>query len=136
VSADRAHASAFTELIARSYLVAPDQLPLLVAECATLLGALETTLYLVDYEQVALVPVHGVPGDDRPPLRLDATLAGNAFRRVATQVSTPASSGAPGSRCWTARSGSASSSTSCRRATTSSTPRRSSRSRTWSPSWS
>jgi serine/threonine protein phosphatase PrpC len=87
VTADRAHPSAFTELIARSYLVAPDQLPLLVAECATLLGALETTIYLVDYEQVALVPVHGVPGDDRPPLRLDATLAGNAFRRVATQVS-------------------------------------------------
>ena len=87
MAADPVLARALELLISRSYLVVPDQLPLLVAEAAALLGAPETTLYLVDYEQSALVPVHGVPGDDREPLRVDATLAGNAFRRVTSQVS-------------------------------------------------
>ena len=82
-----AHAEALELLISRSYLVGPDQLPVLVAECAALLGARETTIYLVDYDQSMLVPVHGAPGDDRDALRVDATLAGNAFRRVVTQQS-------------------------------------------------
>ena len=81
------YADALHALISRSYLLGPDRLPALVAECAALLGARDTTIYLVDYEQVRLVPVHGVPGDDREPLRVDATLAGTAFRRVASQRS-------------------------------------------------
>lgn len=79
--------TALDALLRRSYLVAPAELPELVADCARLLGATQTTLYLVDYEQAALVPVHGPTGRGREPLRVDATLAGTAFRRLATQES-------------------------------------------------
>jgi serine phosphatase RsbU (regulator of sigma subunit) len=81
------YAQALDALLSRSYLLGPDQLPGLVAECAVPLGVSEVTLYLVDYEQVALVPVHGAAGDHRPHLRIDATLAGTAFRRVSSQLS-------------------------------------------------
>jgi hypothetical protein len=81
------YAQALDALLSRSYLLGPDQLPDLVAECAVPLGVSEVTVYLVDYEQVALVPVHGSASGDRPPLRIDATLAGTAFRRVSSQLS-------------------------------------------------
>lgn len=81
------YTAALDALLQRSYLVAPAALPELAAECARPLGALEATIYLVDYEQATLVPVHGPTGGGRDTLRVDATLAGTAFRRVSTQVS-------------------------------------------------
>ena len=80
------YAAALDALLKQSHLVGPDRLPDLVAGCARQLGAVEAALYLVDYEQGTLVPVHGSVGQ-REPLRIDATLAGKAFRRVAVQVS-------------------------------------------------
>jgi serine phosphatase RsbU (regulator of sigma subunit) len=84
---DAPYTRALDELLSRSYLAGPDQIPDLAASAATHLGATSVTLYLVDYEQATLVPVHGAEGDGRPPLRVDATLAGTAFRRVTSQLS-------------------------------------------------
>lgn len=89
-------AAALEELLRRSHLVAPAELPELVVEAAARLGSLETTMHLVDYDQALLVPVHGPVGAASEPLRLDATLAGTAFRRVSPQTS--AAGG--GTRVW------------------------------------
>jgi hypothetical protein len=82
-----AYAQALDALLRRSHLVGPDRLPELVAECARALGAAEAVMFLVDYEQGMLVPVHGTAAGHREQLRIDATLAGSAFRRVTSQVS-------------------------------------------------
>ncbi|MGI8699409.1 MAG: PP2C family protein-serine/threonine phosphatase [Mycobacteriales bacterium] len=66
----------------RSSLTAPDDVPDLVAEHARMLGALETVLYRVDYEQVSLIPLTGKDVPEREPLTIDATLGGRAFRLV------------------------------------------------------
>jgi serine phosphatase RsbU (regulator of sigma subunit) len=81
------YAIALDTLLRRSYLVAPDRVCELVAEAARGLGATETVVYLVDYEQSQLVPTSTPEGDTREPLKVDATLAGTAFRRVTHQVS-------------------------------------------------
>lgn len=69
-------------LIERSTLVPPDDVPELVTEHARMMGALELTLYRVDYEQVSLVPLGGKGAAEREPLTIDTTLAGRAFRLV------------------------------------------------------
>lgn len=81
------YGTALDALLQQSHLVAPDQLPGLVAACARPLGAVETVVYLVDYEQAVLVPVHGSATGGREELRIDGTLAGAAFRRITPQVS-------------------------------------------------
>jgi hypothetical protein len=82
-----AYGIALDALLRRSYLVAPDLVPDLVADVAEGLGVVETVMYLVDYEQVQLVPTETKAGRGREPLRVDATLAGTAFRRVSPQFS-------------------------------------------------
>jgi len=69
-------------ILDRSSLTAPDDVPDLVTEHARMLGALEVTLYRVDYEQVSLIPLGGKGIGEREPLTIDATLAGRAFRFV------------------------------------------------------
>lgn len=69
-------------LIERSSLAPPDDIPDLVSEHGRRLGALELTLYRVDYEQVSLIPLSGKDGAEREPLAIDSTLAGRAFRLV------------------------------------------------------
>lgn len=81
------YASALDELLRSSYLVAPDRLPEVVARSARGLGATETVMYLVDYDQTVLVPCAAPEAGRREPLRIDGTLAGTAFRRIAPQVS-------------------------------------------------
>jgi serine phosphatase RsbU (regulator of sigma subunit) len=81
------YADASYALLQQSHLVAPDRLPDLVAACARRLGSVETVVYLVDYEQDTLLPVHGTAAAAREPLRVDATLAGNAFRRITPHIS-------------------------------------------------
>ena len=80
------YAAALDALLQQSHTTPPDRLAELVESCARRLGATETVLYLVDYEQVLLVPVHGATRQ-RETLRVDGTLGGTAFRRVAPQVS-------------------------------------------------
>src|SRR3954469_218421 len=69
-------------LLRASHLLAPDDLASTVAAHARSMGARETVLYLVDYEQATLVPLPGAGGPERQELAIEATMAGRAFRRV------------------------------------------------------
>jgi hypothetical protein len=65
-------------------LCVPDDLAALLAERGTALGADNVTIYLVDHEQYALVPVPST-GAEREPLSIEATLAGRCFRHLQLQ---------------------------------------------------
>ena len=77
-------ALALDEILRTSQLNLPDQLPCLVAKSGAHLGAVETALYLIDYEQGLLVPLQ-CGGLTRVPIELEGTTAGRAFREVALQ---------------------------------------------------
>lgn len=66
-------------LLSDARLVAPDQLPAVVAEAAALLGVRTATIYVIDYAQQVLVPVGG---GESEVLSVDATVGGRAFRHV------------------------------------------------------
>jgi serine phosphatase RsbU (regulator of sigma subunit) len=78
--------SALDALLQASHLMAPHQLPELVAEHAAYLGAEEAIVYLVDLQQRVLVPFVGPAGPDLTeilePLPVDSTLAGRAYQYV------------------------------------------------------
>lgn len=76
---DAAAGAAFADLLAASHLSRPGDLARLLAEKAAGLGVQDLVLYLVDYEQTALIPVPGGPVADRPVLRVDGTIGGRAF---------------------------------------------------------
>jgi serine/threonine protein phosphatase PrpC len=67
------------ELLRRSHMATPSDLPLLVADQAQSIGAREVVLYLIDYEQSALVPVPGDAVGGDAPLSVAGTIAGRAF---------------------------------------------------------
>jgi hypothetical protein len=69
-------------LLHASHLLAPDDLASMVAAHARSIGARETVIYLVDYEQATLVPLPGAGVPERQELAIEATMAGRAFRRV------------------------------------------------------
>jgi serine phosphatase RsbU (regulator of sigma subunit) len=71
-------------LIDEAHLTPPDELAGLVARHVKAMNGGEAVLYLVDYGQRVLVPLPGVDVPAREPLQIDATLAGRAFRDVAT----------------------------------------------------
>ncbi|MFC8527220.1 PP2C family protein-serine/threonine phosphatase [Nocardia sp. NPDC057227] len=75
--------SALVELVDGVHLAAPDRLPVIARAAGTALGV-ELTVHLVDYEQRAL---HPATGTGAPPLDLDTTTAGRAFRELAVQTS-------------------------------------------------
>lgn len=79
------YAAALHDLLEGSHLMAPGELPALAAEAAAHLGAIETALYLIDYEQSTLTPLtyRGCP--PREPVSVDGSLAGRAFQRVEPQ---------------------------------------------------
>src|SRR6266571_4506163 len=64
-------------LLRVSHELPPDELAGAVAAAAPLLGAGDVAVYLVDYEQVMLMPLPD--GSGRPPLEIDTTLAGRSF---------------------------------------------------------
>ncbi len=64
------------------HLLAPDQFSAVVAAHGRGLGARETVVYLVDYEQLLLQPIRGEGVPPRQELRVDGSLGGQAFRRV------------------------------------------------------
>jgi hypothetical protein len=69
-------------LLHASHLLAPDDLAATVAAHARMMGALETVLYLADYEQATLLPLPGAGVPERQELPIEGTMAGRAFRRV------------------------------------------------------
>jgi Stage II sporulation protein E (SpoIIE) len=70
-------------LLEASHDLSPDEIVAAVTRAGKALDADDVAIYLVDYEQTALVPL--ADGDDRTPLSIDSTLAGRAFVTVATQ---------------------------------------------------
>jgi Stage II sporulation protein E (SpoIIE) len=74
-------------LLSDARLSAPDDVVTLLADRGTALGADDVTVYLVDHEQYALVPVPVPPpsGEPREPLSIEATLAGRCFRNLELQ---------------------------------------------------
>jgi hypothetical protein len=78
--------AALRYLIRQSKHARPDDLPALVAGAGMLLGAQESVLYLVDYDQVLLVPLLEAVPTYRETVRVDGTLAGRAFVDIAPQV--------------------------------------------------
>lgn len=70
----------FSDLLAATHLSRPSDLAAEAAARARPLGIEELVLYLVDYEQTALVPLTGAKVAERPVLRIEGTLAGRAYR--------------------------------------------------------
>jgi serine phosphatase RsbU (regulator of sigma subunit) len=79
------YALALHELIERSHLMAPAELPALLASAAGHLGAVETFAYLVDYEQAMLTPLPYPGCTPREVVSVDGSVAGRAFQRVEAQ---------------------------------------------------
>jgi hypothetical protein len=73
--------AALVELLIGTRLAPPEQLSAVVAAAGRAIGS-RMGVYLVDYDQDVLVPVPGPNAEGREPLRVDASLAGQAFRRV------------------------------------------------------
>jgi len=67
------------ELLRRSHLSTPSDLAVVVADQARSIGARDVVLYLIDYEQGALVPVPGDAVGCGAPLSVAGTVAGRAF---------------------------------------------------------
>lgn len=83
---DRA-AQQITDLLTASHLAVPDDIPGLIVEHATRIGAGDAALYLVDYEQRNLMPVPNRDGALREGVVIDTTLAGRCFRTLDMQQS-------------------------------------------------
>jgi serine/threonine protein phosphatase PrpC len=77
--ADSAVAELFTELLRRTHLTAPDELPIVIGEQAGLIGARDLALYVIDYEQGMLMPLTGSSDVVLEPLSVAGTVAGRAF---------------------------------------------------------
>ena len=81
------------ELLTRSHLLAPDELADMLARYARPLGVSAARIYLADLEQHDL---RALPGGGTPSpvvLPIDSTVAGQAFRTVATQYGPTAGAG-------------------------------------------
>jgi hypothetical protein len=88
-------------LMRAAHLAAAHELPALIAEHAAVLGARDAVAYLVDLQQLVLVPFTAPagPGVERHlPLAIDSTLAGRSFQHV--EVVTHASAAGGGTRVW------------------------------------
>ena len=77
-----AYTAALHELLSRSHLVAPEDLPDLVQRAAEPLSVSAAVLYLIDYEQQVLTPLRSDARPPRRPLTVDASLAGRVYQRV------------------------------------------------------
>ncbi len=89
-----------TALALASSSLHPDDIPALITEQATRLGAVDVVIYLVDLEQRVLVPFGDTTGER---LSVDGTVAGRAYRTEEVIVAPVAEEGpasAPRTRVW------------------------------------
>lgn len=77
--------AALIELLRGGYMAPPDGLPQALDQAADALGV-RVVLYLIDYDQIRLVPFPGAHGGRREPLGVEGTLPGRAFRTLRTQT--------------------------------------------------
>ena len=87
---------AVTSLALASTRLHPDDIPQAVANEATKLGVTELVIYLSDMEQRLLVPLQPPGAEPLPPLGIDGTVAGRAYRMQRPVVSAGAARGGPG----------------------------------------
>lgn len=79
--------AALRSLLRASHVVSPDGLPGMISGAGEQLGAERTVLYLVDYEQVVLVPLQPpTTADPSEAVGIDGTLAGRCFTDVTQHV--------------------------------------------------
>jgi serine phosphatase RsbU (regulator of sigma subunit) len=79
---------ALRSMLRASHVVSPDDLPQLISTAGGHLGAERAVLYLVDYEQVVLVPLQSAATPEpAAAVGIDGTLAGRCFTDVAQHVS-------------------------------------------------
>ena len=69
-------------LLRASHQLRADQLGPVVSSHVPLIGARNAVVYLADYEQHRLLPLTGEGVPTRPPLGLEDSVAGQAYRRV------------------------------------------------------
>jgi Stage II sporulation protein E (SpoIIE) len=91
-------ADMLNELLRRTHLGGPSELPAVVAESAGLIGARNVVLYLIDYEQRLLVPLTGPRDEHGVPLSVAGTIAGRAFST--TSILRSSLDEADGQRLW------------------------------------
>jgi Stage II sporulation protein E (SpoIIE) len=91
-------ADMLNELLRRTHLGGPSELPAVVAEPVRRIGARSVVLYLIDYEQRMLVPVTGPQDQDAAPLSIAGTVAGRAFST--TSILRSSLDEARGQRLW------------------------------------
>jgi hypothetical protein len=70
------------EITAQAHRAAPDQLAGLVSSHAEEAGLHAVALYVADLQRVTLVPLPDGRDSERPPLPIDATLAGRAYQHL------------------------------------------------------
>jgi hypothetical protein len=95
---DAAVTDMFNDLLRRTHLGGPSEMPAVIAESARGIGARDVALYLIDYEQRLLVPVTGPHDEDGAPLSVAGTVAGRAFSTTSILRSSLAQ--ARGQRLW------------------------------------
>lgn len=81
----RTGANELSDLLRRSHLAVPEDVPALIVEHAGGLGADDAAVYLVDYEQRVLVPVPNPGGSERDEVAIETTLAGRCYRNLDIQ---------------------------------------------------
>jgi stage II sporulation SpoE-like protein len=95
---DAAVSDALSELLRRTHLSAPSDVAAVIADEARRLGAHDARVYLIDYEQRALVPLPGSGGHRLAPLSVTGTIAGRAFSTTSLLRSSSEDGG--GHRLW------------------------------------
>jgi hypothetical protein len=95
---DTSVADMLNELLRRTYLSAPSDLGAVIAEQAQRIGAHDVVLYLIDYEERALVPLSDPRRGDCQPLSVEGTIAGRAFKT--TSIHRSSSEDGDGERLW------------------------------------
>jgi hypothetical protein len=70
-------------LLGAAHRARPEDLPIIVQQLASMVGADELVIYLADYNQRLLVPLEHAGPEPREPAAIDRTLGGRAFRDVA-----------------------------------------------------
>jgi hypothetical protein len=76
---DTVAAELLSGLLHRTHLSAPRDLAALVDEEARTVGAQRAEIYLIDYEQSALVPLPSAPDDARDAIAVTGTVAGKTY---------------------------------------------------------
>jgi hypothetical protein len=88
-------------LLETSHDLAPDEIVAAVARAGQAVDADDVAVYLVDYEQVLLVPLPD--GTDRAPLEIGTRWPAGPLPRSRCRRLTSDRAGGGGCRCWTAR---------------------------------